>query len=32
MQNIEPIWRIVDDKRPEYEALADRIWDKPEIA
>ena len=32
MQNIEPIWRIVDDKRPDYEALADRIWDKPEIA
>ena len=32
MQNIEPIWQLVDDKRPEYEAMADRIWDKPEIA
>ena len=32
MQNIEPIWRIVDGKREEYIALADRIWDKPEIA
>ncbi len=32
MQNIEPIWQLVDDKRPQYEALADRIWDKPEIA
>jgi len=32
MQNIEPIWQLVDDKRAEYVALADRIWDKPEIA
>ena len=32
MQNIEPIWQLVDDKRPAYIALADRIWDKPEIA
>ena len=32
MQNIEPIWQLVDNKRPEYEAMADRIWDKPEIA
>jgi aminobenzoyl-glutamate utilization protein B len=32
MQNIEPIWQLVDDKRPDFEALADRIWDNPEIA
>ena len=32
MQNIDPVWRIVDDKRAAYEALADRIWDNPEIA
>ena len=32
MQNIEPIWQLVDDRRADYVALADRIWDKPEIA
>ena len=32
MQNIEPIWQLVDDRRADYAALADRIWDKPEIA
>ncbi len=32
MQNEEPIWRLVDDRKPEYQALADRIWDMPEIA
>ena len=32
MQNAEPIWRLVDTRRAEYIALADRIWDMPEIA
>jgi aminobenzoyl-glutamate utilization protein B len=32
MQNSEPVWRLVDARREAYEALSDRIWDKPEIA
>jgi aminobenzoyl-glutamate utilization protein B len=32
MQNEEPIWQLVDSRKPEYQALADRIWDMPEIA
>ncbi len=32
MRNAEPIWQIVDGKRPEYIALADRVWDTPELA
>ena len=32
MQNEEPVWRKVDEKRAAYIALADRIWDMPEIA
>jgi aminobenzoyl-glutamate utilization protein B len=32
MQNEEQVWRLVDAKRDEYVALADRIWDMPEIA
>ena len=32
MQNEERIWQLVDTRRPDYEGLADRIWDAPEIA
>ncbi len=32
MRNTEHIWAIVDEKRPDYLALADRVWDTPELA
>ena len=32
MRNSEQIWQIVDGKRDEYVALADRVWDTPELA
>ena len=32
MQNTDPVWTLVDDKREDFEALSDRIWEKPEIA
>ena len=32
MRNTERIWQIVDEKREEYVALADRVWDTPELA
>jgi aminobenzoyl-glutamate utilization protein B len=32
MRNSDQIWQLVDDHRPEFEALADRIWGMPEIA
>ncbi len=32
MQNADPIWTHVDAKREAFEALADRVWDMPEIA
>ena len=32
MRNTEQIWQIVDGKRDEYVALADRVWDTPELA
>ena len=32
MRNAEQIWQIVDDKRADYTALADRVWDMPELA
>jgi aminobenzoyl-glutamate utilization protein B len=32
MQNSEKIWQFVDDHRPEFEGLSDRIWGIPEIA
>ncbi|MCX7382022.1 MAG: M20 family metallopeptidase [Alphaproteobacteria bacterium] len=32
MQNSERIWQLVDVRKDQYEALSDRIWDKPEIA
>ncbi|MDB5504295.1 MAG: amidohydrolase [Tardiphaga sp.] len=32
MRNSDQIWQLVDNHRPEFEALADRIWGMPEIA
>ena len=32
MQNSEQIWQIVDGKREDYVALADRVWAMPELA
>lgn len=32
MRNTEQIWHIVDEKRADYIALADRVWDMPELA
>jgi aminobenzoyl-glutamate utilization protein B len=32
MQNAEKIWQLVDDRKPDYEALSDRVWGMPEIA
>jgi aminobenzoyl-glutamate utilization protein B len=32
MQNSELIWDLVDEHRPEFEALSDRVWGMPEIA
>jgi aminobenzoyl-glutamate utilization protein B len=31
MQNTEAIWRLVDERRDDYEALSDRVWEMPEI-
>jgi aminobenzoyl-glutamate utilization protein B len=31
MQNSEKIWRLVDARRQDYEALSDRVWGMPEI-
>jgi aminobenzoyl-glutamate utilization protein B len=31
MQNTEMIWRLADERREDYEALSDRIWEMPEI-
>lgn len=31
MRNEEEIWRLVEGKRAEYEALADRVWGMPEL-
>ncbi|HEY4252468.1 MAG TPA: M20 family metallopeptidase [Roseomonas sp.] len=31
MQNAERIWDLVDQRRNDYEALADRIWGMPEL-
>jgi aminobenzoyl-glutamate utilization protein B len=31
MQNEEEIWRLVDAKRSEFNALADRVWATPEL-
>ena len=32
MRNSERVWHIVDGKREAYAALADRVWDTPELA
>ena len=32
MENTEQIWRLIDAKKPDFEALADRIWHMPELA
>jgi len=32
MRNTEQIWQIVDEKRENYIALADRVWETPELA
>ncbi|MDN3567358.1 M20 family metallopeptidase [Paeniroseomonas aquatica] len=32
MDNTEQIWRLIDAKKPDFEALADRIWHMPELA
>jgi aminobenzoyl-glutamate utilization protein B len=32
MQNSEEIWRLVDAKKEDFEALSDRVWGMPEIA
>ena len=32
MRNTEQIWHIVDEKREDYIALADRVWGMPELA
>ena len=32
MRNTEQIWTVVDGKREEYVALADRVWGTPELA
>src|SRR5271154_7107979 len=31
MQNTEEIWRLVDTKKDDFEALADRVWGMPEL-
>ncbi len=31
MQNEEQVWRLVDEKREEFVALADRVWGMPEL-
>jgi aminobenzoyl-glutamate utilization protein B len=31
MHNSEKIWRLVDARRQDYEALSDRVWGMPEI-
>src|SRR5271169_2159788 len=31
MQNTEEIWRLVDAKKEDFEALSDRVWGMPEL-
>jgi aminobenzoyl-glutamate utilization protein B len=31
MQNTEQIWRLVDAKKDDFEALSDRVWGMPEL-
>ena len=30
MQNTEEIWRLVDARKDDFEALSDRVWGMPE--
>ena len=32
MRNDEQVWRAVDERRDDYAAFSDRVWDMPEIA
>ncbi|WP_424135040.1 M20 family metallopeptidase [Roseomonas chloroacetimidivorans] len=32
MQNDERVWRAVDERKDEYAAFSDRVWEMPEIA
>ncbi|WP_376092086.1 M20 family metallopeptidase [Roseomonas sp. CCTCC AB2023176] len=32
MRNEEQVWRAVDERRDDYAAFSDRVWDMPEIA
>ena len=32
MQNTEEIWRLIDARKTEFEALSDRVWHMPELA
>jgi aminobenzoyl-glutamate utilization protein B len=32
MENTEEIWRLIDARKPVFEALSDRIWGMPELA
>ncbi len=32
MRNSDPVWTYVDERRERYNAMSDRIWDRPEIA
>src|SRR5919205_3466310 len=32
MHNSEKIWRLVDARKDDYEALSDRVWGMPELA
>src|SRR3954453_22129937 len=31
VQNSEKIWRLVEARKDDYEALSDRVWDMPEL-
>ena len=31
MQNTEEIWRLVDARKDDFEALSDRVWGMPEL-
>ena len=31
MQNTDPVWDIIETKRPEFVKLSDQVWDTPEL-
>jgi aminobenzoyl-glutamate utilization protein B len=31
MRNTEEIWRLIDTKKDDFEALSDRVWGMPEL-